>query len=348
MVVHRSAVADEVLSIPIRSSACTHSRDHAWMRAGFLIPLHTTDELRAAGRSRESIASAVRVGRLHRVRRGVFAEVSEWASLETESRVIANARALSLVAGRPPVFSHRTAAAIHSLPLLGVVDRLEVLSDGSRPGDNPGVSRRRAGPGDPEIVEIHGLRCTSLDWTVGEVARWCSPAAAVVVLDAALRGLQAGDPMRAYDEEQASSDRGRWLDIASVRPHRFRVAQRAIEFADGRADRPGESVSRAYLRDLGFRPPRLQVRVPAPNGNDYFVDFALDDCHAFGEFDGVGKYLDRSINGDRDPALVVLDEKRREDWIRGTTDRRFGRWGWEHLPSALHLGRRLAAFSIHP
>ena len=318
------------------------------MRAGFLIPLHTTEALREAGRSRDSIAGAVRGGNLHRVRRGVYADASEWAALETESRVIANARALALVAGRPPVFSHTTAAAIHSLPLLGAVDRLEVLSDGSRPGDNPGVSRRRAGPGDPEIVEVHGLRCTSLDWTVGEVARWCSPAAAIVVLDAALRGLQTGDPMRAYDEEQASMDRGRWLDIASIRTHRFQAARRAIEFADGRADGPGESVSRVHLRDLGFRPPRLQVRVPGPNGDDDFVDFAFDDANAFGEFDGVGKYLDHRMRNGRDTALVLLDEKRREDWIRGTTNRRFGRWGWEHIPTALHLARRLTAFGIHP
>lgn len=318
------------------------------MRTGFLIPLHTTEALRAAGRSRESIAGAVTAGSLHRVRRGVFVDASDWAALETESRVIANARALALVARRTPVFSHTTAAAIHSLPLRGVVDRLEVLSDGTRPGDNPGVSRRRTGPGVPEIVEVHGLRCTSLDWTVGEVARWCSPTAAVVVLDAALRGLQVGDPMRAYDEDQASADRGRWLDVASIRSHRFRNARRAIEFADGRADGPGESVSRVHLRDLGFRPPRLQVRVPGPNGHDYFVDFAFDDAKAFGEFDGVGKYVDRRILDDRDTARAFLDEKRREDWIRGTTDRRFGRWGSEHISTALHLGRRLAAFSIHP
>lgn len=318
------------------------------MRAGFLIPLQTTETLRSAGWSRESIAGAARAGSLRRVRRGVYVDASEWTDLETESRVIANARALAMVARRPPVFSHTTAAAIHSLPLLGTVERLDVLSDGSRPGDNPGVSRRRTGPGDPEIVEVHGLRCTSLDWTVGEIARWCSPPAAVVVLDAALRRLQVGDPMRAYDEAQASMDRGRWLDLASIRTHRFQAARRVIEFADGRADGPGESVSRVHLHDLGFRPPRLQVRVPGLNGHDDFVDFAFDEANAFGEFDGVGKYLDHRMRNGRDTSLVVLDEKRREDWIRGTTNRRFGRWGWEHIPTALHLGRRLAAFSIHP
>lgn len=31
------------------------------------------------------------------------------------------------------------------------------------------------------------------------------------------------------------------------------------EFADGRAQLPGESVSRLYLDDLGFARPRLQV-----------------------------------------------------------------------------------------
>mgnify|MGYP003556956843 FL=1 len=318
------------------------------MRTGFQIPLRTTDDIRSTGCSRADIARAVRERQLCRVRTGVYADAREWDALELESRIIARARAYALVATRAPVFSHVTAAAIHGLPLHRVDEHLDVLSDDPRAGANPGVSRRRTGPGDPDVVEVSGLLCTSLDWTVGEVARWCSQETATVALDGALRLLQPGDPMRKYSEDHAATDRGRWLEIASMRSHRFRAARRAIEFADGRADRPGESVSRLYLQQLGFRPPRLQVRVPAPSGADYFVDFAFDDATAFGEFDGEGKYLLRSIYGDRAAERVVVEEKWREDWIRATTNRRFGRWGWAHMPTALHLGRRLAAFSIRP
>jgi len=45
---------------------------------------------------------------------------------------------------------------------------------------------------------------------------------------------------------------------------------------------------------------------------------------------------------------VLLEEKKREDWIRGRTQRRFARWGNEHVGTPELLAARLAAFGIRP
>ncbi len=102
------------------------------------------------------------------------------------------------------------------------------------------------------------------------------------------------------------------------------------------------------FRQLGFAVPRLQVALPAPDGGSYFVDFGLDDVNAWGEYDGEGKYLDPHLRGEATSAQVLLEEKRREDWIRGTTNRRFPRWGKAAIASASSLGIRLAAFHVRP
>ena len=75
----------------------------------------------------------------------------------------------------------------------------------------------------------------------------------------------------------------------------------------------------------------------------------MDDVNAWGEFDGVGKYLDAELRGeDVDMEEVLLKEKMREDWIRGTTNRRMPRWKSEHIRTAHDLGRRLAHFHVYP
>jgi hypothetical protein len=128
----------------------------------------------------------------------------------------------------------------------------------------------------------------------------------------------------------------------------IRRARWVIAFADGRAHLPGESVSRLQLSRLGFRPPQLQVPVAGPAGRRYFVDFGLTDVRAFGEFDGRDKYLDEAMRRGLPLERVLLEEKQREDWIRGTTQWRFARWGDEHITSPKALAKRLASFSISP
>lgn len=119
-------------------------------------------------------------------------------------------------------------------------------------------------------------------------------------------------------------------------------------FADGRAQLPGESVSRLQLHRLGFRDIDLQVPLVGSDGARYFADFGFPRSQAFGEFDGEEKYRDAELRTTSTAADAVMAEKHREDEIRGVTGWRVVRWGSSHIRTPEDLGRRLAAFGIRP
>lgn len=246
------------------------------------------------------------------------------------------------------MFSHETAAAIHGWALYRPSrDRVHTIVSTPRPGAAGGVIRHRGSLGDGDVVEINGLLVTSPARTVADVARTATFEQAVTIADAALRSLFWRGPDR-YRAELAEEFRESVLTTARLSAHGVSRARRVLGFADGRAQLPGESISRIRLRALGFHDIRLQVAVPAPAGRTFYVDFGLEDIAAFGEFDGAVKYADARFLGDRNPARVLDEEKQREDWIRGTTQRRFARWSWRDVETAATLGARLAAFGIRP
>ena len=212
----------------------------------------------------------------------------------------------------------------------------------------PDVMRHVATIDADDIVIRHGIRCTSLRRTVFDVARTLSTEAAVSCADAAERmmiergrewDLAARDSWRAGLRELVESATG---------ARGIRFARRVLAFADGRAQLPGESVSRLQLARLGFPPPQLQVPVPAQDGGTYFVDFGLREVRAFGEFDGERKYFDEALRRGVSLEQVLFEEKKREDWIRGTTQWRLARWGDEHSRTPARLAARLAQFGIRP
>jgi hypothetical protein len=196
---------------------------------------------------------------------------------------------------------------------------------------------------------VDGLPCTSLARTVVDLARTLPREAAVAAADAALRQVAWDARARRYDDDAAEGFRRELqIRVAQAAGGRgVRQARFVTAFADGRAQLPGESVSRLLLRDLGFAPPRLQVPFAGPNDEDWAIDFGLDDVRAWGEFDGKGKYTDPLFLAGRTPEQALLAEKQREDWIRGRSNRRFARWEMSHIASAATLGRRLASFHIH-
>ncbi len=311
-----------------------------------LLELTPTHSFTRAGYTSRQLAALVERGSLMRLRAGVYADARQWTRLTQEQRMVARARAWRIAAGPEPIFSHATAAAIHGLPVVRV-DREKVhtvIPDDPRKGRAAGVVRHRPDPLGDHVERVDGLLVTDLAQTVADLARTAAAETSVAAADAALR-LIGTDPM------SEAVDGFRNL-MSTQRLHVGRVgvakARRVIAFADPRADRPGESISRLYLRRLGFEPPRLQVAVAGPEGRIYIVDFALDDADAFGEFDGRVKYVDPAMLAGRTPEQVLLAEKQREDWIRGTTHRKLARWGMNDLSGAAALGARLAAFSITP
>jgi hypothetical protein len=311
-------------------------------------------EILAGGTTERELRRLLVAGELFRVRTGFFVTAANWAEAYTEDRHL-----LEVVAADTArrdgdvVFSHVSAAVTHSLPLFGIRPE-HVHVTGPR---TDAVARPKAGLAhhgvrlsDDDKVLIDGLPCTSLARTVFDLARTMPRKTAVAAADAALRIIAWDRESRCYDEGAAETFRRGLLDrIAKASGARgVRQARFVVAFADGRAQLPGESVSRLHLHDLGFGAPRLQVHFPGPHGEDWAIDFGLDDVGAWGEFDGKGKYSDPTFLRGRTPEQALLDEKQREDWIRGRSNRKFARWGMAHIGSAHDLAKRLAAFHIRP
>ena len=105
-------------------------------------------------------------------------------------------------------------------------------------------------------------------------------------------------------------------------------------------------MSRVTMRMLGIDPPVLQQRFANAVGG-WHVDFWWPEQQVIGEFDGDSKYLDPALRGGRDPARVLLDEKRREDALRRVS-RGFTRWDWGVARDPRRLAERLALVGIVP
>lgn len=317
--------------------------------------LQSRAELEANGLTARALTAAVRDGAVVRVHSGYYVAGDVWREQYAEGRHL-----LQVVAAHDrrgaggAVASHASAGVVHELTLFRYVpERVHVsgvTTDGRVRALNRSVARHEIPVPDADVVVVDGIPCTNLARTVADIIRTLPLEPALAAADAALRQVAWDAERRCYDER---ADAGFREEVREhMERHRrargVRQGRQVLELADGRAESPGESVSRLYLRDLGFRMLRLQVPVPAPSGRFYYPDFGLDDVPAWGEFDGVGKYQELARQQGMTVEQVLLAEKQREDWIRGTTNRPFARWGMEHIRSALTLRQRLASFHMHP
>ncbi|UNK71683.1 hypothetical protein [Microbacterium sp. H1-D42] len=318
--------------------------------AGARALILTRAQLHARGHSDREIERLVSDGAFRRVRNDRYVAVADWKGLWNEGRHLVEVVATHLNSAAPgPVFWGPSAAVIHSLPLYRLAPKyVHAAILGARHGRTvAGVTWHRV-PIDPaDIVEIDGIRCTSIDRTVLDLACTSVASVSVPVADAAQRRETVTG--QAQDFERAAEWEARMLARAASAPRPgVRHARRVIRFADGRAQLPGESVSRLHLRNLGFAPPDLQVHVRGAAGDDYWLDFGFRRSRCFGEFDGQGKYLDQGIRKHGSAEDAVLAEKRREDDVRGVTGWRMVRWGSPDIESAAIFGVKLEAFGIRP
>ena len=130
------------------------------------------------------------------------------------------------------------------------------------------------------------------------------------------------------------------LPPQSLFTHGRARATAVAAFADGRADRPGESISRVSMRAAGLPAPELQVEIYGASGARYVVDFYWPERRLMGEFDGAAKYRDPELLRGRTPEQALADEKHREDDLRATA-RGMSRWGWRVANSPVLLGQQL-------
>jgi len=289
--------------------------------------MHLDDRLllidRTPDRPARALQRGAERGELVRIAPGAYLQAAAWSTADSIER---HRLLMQAHAARHPgaIFTHRSAAIAHGLPMVKVPPRPELLQPSSRRSSStPGVLRRTVRQVD-EPVRIGMLLAVPLQRTLIDLAAALPLREALVPLDAHRRdGGQEHELLKL-------------LGSRSLRGSRR--AERAIAFADGRSANAGESLSRGTMIDLGFPLPDLQVAVP---GLPYETDFAWPAHRRRGEFDGFAKYADPRFTGTRALAEVVVAEKRREDAIRAATGDRFVRWTWNEALAVHPLRRAL-------
>jgi len=274
-------------------------------------------------------------GEWTRLRRGSYLSRENWDRMDAAERhrVRAGDIGRQLVDGA--AISHLSAAVVHGLPIPPMtLPRVHVtwpMSPGRRGTTNIHPHRGRVDAADLTVVD--GIPVTDIARTVFDVARASGPRTAVAVADGALRLKRCGP-----------ADLVGVLDRYRNTPGGRSVAQ-IVDFADGRSDSVGESISRVQFAQIGLPAPDLQARIANAEGEIFAqVDFEFTGLGTVGEFDGRQKYV-RLLRPGQTPSDVVFAEKVREDRIRDT-GREVVRLVWDDLNrNIVVLARFRAAFA---
>jgi hypothetical protein len=153
------------------------------------------------------------------------------------------------------------------------------------------------------------------------------------VFDAALRLIAWDDATRSYDSAAA----GRFRELVAGRIRRgagargIRQARLVSQVADGRAQLPGESVTRLWLYLLGAPSPHLQYRVDFDDGSFALLDLAWPDRGRWMEFDGEVKYGDPDFMSGRSVEEVRRRQRVREARIAAVTGWHCDRHGFDQM-----------------
>jgi len=301
------------------------------------VPLVLVSDLTREGSSARRLVRGVQAGEQRRIRRGVYAPASAWDLASDRERHVARMRAVERTSrAHPIVFSHRSAALMWGIPVLGRwpanVHALAMNRRGVRSGN--GVVWHRESVGDDEVYELNGFLVTNYLRTLADLARSTEFASAVVSLDHGTKErvvLPDGTMIDGVSREILLERLNRDGPARGVRS-----ARAALEFCNPLSGSPGESYSRVQMHRLRFPPPRLQVAVPRRDG--YGKDIPdFDWKEALGEFDGKVKYTRDQYTGGRAIEEIVWDEKRREDRLRRTTKKDMARWLWEDAMDPVRL-----------
>ncbi|KUF06385.1 hypothetical protein AUL38_13235 [Leucobacter sp. G161] len=207
------------------------------------------------------------------------------------------------------------------------------------------LMRHRSHLDGADVVSLAPFRCTGPERTVTDLARTEPFEVALSSADAHLRAIARVG--RNVDRAALHA----WQDGVHQRADRLRTragsrAVRAIAaLAHPLADSPLESVSRLRFQQLGIDV-TLQVPVAARGRGSHFLDFVLDGLGFWGEADGRAKYLQPALRDGRSVEQVVYEEKRRTDWIAGSTGLRLIRWGVAEASSLARFTTHLRAHGV--
>lgn len=332
-------------------------------------------DVRAVGREAE-LRAAVASGEIVRVRRGVYREAFPQRSDDSTSerdalRYLTDVRAAAevLVA---PIFTSFSAIALHGLPIFGRWPHdVYVLS-----GNSTGHRRRGviavASTRNPPVTTVGGIHCTTIEYSLIQLCRHATLAAALTAVDAAVHVPRFGPGGPLTTMARLRGEHERLLPY-----HGSRRTEAVLARATTHADSPLETVSRLVIEELGFSAPELQHRIWLPElQREAFLDFHWPEVGAGAEADGGGKYLvladaglqsvagaGRRLNPTRHgsrsqsassyaaetaaraAASVVIKEKDRENAIRRQL-KAFDRWDWADALARTPVARRLSAMGV--
>lgn len=288
-------------------------REAAALRGG----VFTRAEALGAGWTGHRLRAEVASKAWQRLETGVYVDASWYLGLEPRQRHLVDLRARLLVRADGWHAARRSAAIVHGLPLLGALPpRPLLVRDRDAPSDRGFLRTERLNTLPvQEREQRDDVPVTTLARAAADLAREESFRSALVVVDAALaQGLT-------LDQLVAVLDRCRsWPGVAQAR--------KVLAWADGRAESPLESISRAGFVRCGLPMPEPQVEIWHEGALVARVDFLWRAQHVIGEADGRVKYAS---------VADLYAEKRREERLR---DLGFEvvRWDWS---SAYHPERGL-------
>ncbi|QIM18937.1 hypothetical protein G7066_10725 [Leucobacter coleopterorum] len=338
-----------------QSEPVTHSKIAHLKRS-----LVRTQDLLWSGLTERDITHHVKTGDIIRLRRSWYTGQETWTSASMANQHLLAMIAASGAAETTPVFSHRSAATLHGLPVWSAwmervfnkpPDKLTdpkvvALTKPARHGTVSGfLSIHRGELGPEEVGSVAGFTCTSAVRTIIDLARTEPFGIALACTDSLLNKLFSTN--RVIDETSWHEWRAQLIAYTLNHPRRrgMAVVRNLAILSDPGSESPLESVSRLRMHQLGIRV-ELQTPIPAENGGTLYLDFKLPDFNVFGECDGKVKYFNTDMLNGRSAAEVVHEEKLRHDWIEGTTSMRGIRWGAKDLTTAAVFARRLRAFRI--
>jgi predicted transcriptional regulator of viral defense system len=243
----------------------------------------TTAELTAAGFSAARIRTLTRCGDLYQVGRGVYANGSracETLAFAGGLQLLQLAAAVAVTA-TGAVVSHESAAYLHSIDLLSKQDAATLTCSRHRGSTaRAGIRLHVADVPAEHVSTMARLPVTTPARTVVDLARTLSFQGGVVTADSALQ-------LKRVTKAELSAV----LATCARWPGARRAAE-VIDFADGGAESPLESIARIAFADCGLPPPELQVWLGGgvePVGR---VDFFWKQYRTIAEVDGALKYAD--------------------------------------------------------
>lgn len=295
--------------------------------------LFTTRQAAAVGLDDRDLIRMTRAGRCRRLTYGVYVTrqadpLTQGAGLPPHERRLAEHAILArAVLMRLPdaALAGESALVAHDLPVWRV-------SRTSAHVVRPVPKQQRSAnlvtdPWDERVCETRLGPAVAAEVAIAQVARRRGILAGVVAADAALHS-----GVVTLADVRAEVVRGRAWPGGSQ-------AVAMIDFLDGKAESPGESLARVYLMMAGY-PVESQVAVTDARGRTVArIDLRISGTRVAIEFDGAMKYA----SGD---AEVLWAEKRREDRLRAQ-GWRIVRPSWSDVREPRRLLEMVAAALRH-